>query len=74
MWQLDRDRSGTIDNSEFSKALSTIGAELTTEEFAHLFRELDPDNSGKHFILVGCGQGAAWLGCGCILLEVGMLA
>ena len=44
--ELDRDRSGSLDISEFEVAMAKIGVPLLPSEAAVVFRHIDTDNSG----------------------------
>merc|ERR1712146_555831 len=43
----DQDKSGFIDCKELKELLSKLGENLSDEELAVAFRELDSDNSGE---------------------------
>ncbi len=57
----DDDRSGTLDEEEFSHALGVLGFDM--DEAASMFREIDRDGSGEisfeEFEQVGHGRGRA---------------
>jgi len=44
---IDLDKGGTLDKSEFRRFIQSLNVELTEEDYEMLYRELDRDNNGS---------------------------